>query len=110
MKNIISAFTTLFFYLLCVFGAAALLTASAQTAAAKEYKADVIAEIENSDFNRDVISSCISQAQSAGYTLTVTPSANADEETVSADVILSYDYKMPVFGIEKTHMTRGIAR
>ena len=47
MKNIISAFTTLFFYLLCVFGAAALLTASAQTAAAKEYKADVIAEIEN---------------------------------------------------------------
>ena len=79
-------------------------------AAAKEYKADVIAEIENSDFNRDVISSCISQAQSAGYTLTVTPSANADGETVSADVILSYDYKMPVFGIEKTHMTRGIAR
>ena len=51
MKNIISAFTTLFFYLLCVFGAAALLTASAQTAAAKEYKADVIAEIENSDFS-----------------------------------------------------------
>ena len=99
MKNIISAFTTLFFYMLCVFGAAA-----------KEYKADVIAEIENSDFNRDVISSCISQAQSAGYTLTVTPSANAEGETVSADVILSYDYKMPVFGIEKTHMTRGIAR
>ena len=42
--------------------------------------------------------------------LTVTPSANAEGETVSADVILSYDYKMPVFGIEKTHMTRGIAR
>ena len=93
MKNIISAFTTLFFYLLCVFGAAALLTASAQTAAAKEYKADVIAEIENSDFNRDVISSCISQAQSAGYTLTVTPSANAEGETVSADVIpVSYTH------------------
>lgn len=49
MKNIINAFTTLFFYLFCVFGAAALLTASAQTAAAKEYKADVITEIENSD-------------------------------------------------------------
>ena len=101
MKNIISAFTTLFFYLLCVFGAAALLTASAQTAAAKEYKADVITEIENSDFN---------QAQSEGYTLAVTPSANAEGETVSADVVLSYSYKMPVFGIEKTHQTRGIAR
>lgn len=110
MKNIISAFTTLFFYLLCVFGAAALLTASAQTAAAKEYKADVIAEIENSDFNREVIANCISQAQSAGYALAVTPSVNAEGETVSADVILSYDYKMQVFGIEKTHMTRGIAR
>ena len=44
-KNIISAFTTLFFYLLCVFGAAALLTASAQTAAAKEYKADVTEQL-----------------------------------------------------------------
>ena len=65
MKNIINAFTTLFFYLLCVFCAAALLTASAQTAAAKEYKADVITEIENSDFNQAVITSCISQAQSA---------------------------------------------
>ena len=110
MKNIINTFTTLLFYLLCVLGAAALLTASAQTAAAKEYKADVITEIENSDFNQTVITSCISQAQSAGYTLTVTPSANAEGETVSADVVLSYSYKMPVFGIEETHQTRGIAR
>ena len=107
MKNIINTFTTLLFYLLCVLGGAALLTASAQTAAAKEYKADVITEIENSDFNQTVITSCISQAQSAGYTLAVTPSADADGETVSADVVLSYSYKIPIFGIEKTHMTRG---
>ena len=107
MKNIINTFTTLLFYLLCVLGGAALLTASAQTAAAKE---DVITEIENSDFNQTVITSCISQAQSAGYTLAVTPSADADGETVSADVVLSYSYKIPIFGIEKTHMTRGIAR
>lgn len=110
MKNIINTFTTLLFYLLCVLGGAALLTASAQTAAAKEYKADVITEIENSDFNQTVITSCISQAQSAGYTLAVTPSVDADGETVSADVVLSYSYKIPIFGIEKTHMTRGIAR
>lgn len=110
MKNIINTFTTLLFYLLCVLGGVALLTASAQTAAAKEYKADVITEIENSDFNQTVITSCISQAQSAGYTLAVTPSADADGETVSADVVLSYSYKIPIFGIEKTHMTRGIAR
>ena len=111
MKNIISAFTTLFFYLLCVFGAAALLTASAQTAAAKEYKADVIAEIENSDFNRDVISSCISQAQSAGYTLTVTPSANGGRERRCPQMwCYPIVIKCPVFGIEKTHQTRGIAR
>ncbi len=110
MEKIINAFTTVLFYMLCALGGAALLTASAQTAAAKEYKSDVITEIENSDFNRAVIATCISQAQMEGYTLTVTPSANAEGETLSADVILSYDYKIPVFGIETRHATRGIAR
>ena len=87
MKNIINAFTTLFFYLLCVFGAAALLTASAQTAAAKEYKADVITEIENSDFNQAVITSCISEAQSAGYTCR-NAFCQCGGETVSADGVI----------------------
>ena len=44
---------------------------SGQIAAAKEYKADVIAEIENSNFNPSVIAACTSQAEAEGYQLTV---------------------------------------
>ena len=39
---------------------------SGQIAAAKEYKADVIAEIENSNFNPSVIAACTSQADEVG--------------------------------------------
>ena len=76
-----------------------------------KYKADVIAEIENSNFNPDVISACISQAQSAGYTLQVSGYVyDADHDIQSAEVIVSYSYEMPLLGISKTQSTRGIAR
>ena len=118
MKNIISAFTTLFFYLLCVFGAAALLTASAQTAAAKEYKADVITEIENSDFNTGVVQQCFLQSEEAGYQLKVTFfNENSTVATVSqvsqipygmdgvnmAKVEMQFPFQVAFLGINRQH-------
>ena len=118
MKNIINAFTTLFFYLLCVFGAAALLTASAQTAAAKEYKADVITEIENSDFNTGVVRQCFLQSEEAGYQLKVTFfNENSTVATVSqvsqipygmdgvdmAKVEMQFPFQVAFLGINRQH-------
>ena len=118
MKNIINAFTTLFFYLLCVFGAAALLTASAQTAAAKEYKADVITEIENSDFNTGVVQQCFLQSEEAGYQLKVTFfNENSTVATVSqvsqipygmdgvnmAKIEMQFPFQVAFLGINRQH-------
>ena len=78
---------------------------------AKEYKADVIAEIENSNFNPNVITSCISQANANGYTLSV-QNVQYDEDNfyTCAEVVLGYKYTMPLFNISADKTTRGIAR
>lgn len=111
MRNIIAAFSALLVLMLNLLLCTSVSTSDAAVAAAKEYKADVIAEIENSNFNPNVINACIEQAQAAGYSLEVTGyTYDADHDIRSAEVILTYFYEMPVFGIAKTQTTRGIAR
>ena len=51
MKYIIEAFSILVSLMFQLFLCVAVVTVSADVAAAKEYKADVVAEIENSNFN-----------------------------------------------------------
>ena len=111
MKQIIEGFTAIIFLTLFSFAAIAIINVSSDVAAAKEYKADVIAEIENSNFNDNVINECIAQADAAGYKLQVTKSIfDQNNELQTAEVILSYQYKMPLFGVEITKTTRGMAR
>lgn len=111
MKHIVEAFSILIVIVLNLLGCAAMISVTGQTAAAKEYKADVIAEIENSNFNPNVIDACIAQASANGYELQVSGyTYDADHDIQTAEVILKYEYKMPVFGITDTRSTRGIAR
>lgn len=111
MKNVITAFGTILILMLNAFCCIAVSNASMTVAAAKEYKADVIAEIENSNFNPNVIAACIAQAQTAGYELQVLNSVyDAEHDIQSAEVILTYSYEIPLFGIAETKTTRGIAR
>ena len=87
------------------------ISVSGQIAAAKEYKADVIAEIENSNFNPSVIAACTSQADAEGYQLTVSDCTyDALGDLNTAEVILTYEYNLPFFGVSGTRTTRGIAR
>lgn len=111
MKNIIGAFGTLLVLMVNMFMCIAVSSASGTVAVAKEYKADVVAEIENSNFNPYVIAGCIRQAEEAGYQLQVTNCTyNEENDIQTAEVILSYSYYLPLFGISKTMTTRGIAR
>lgn len=111
MKNIIGAFGTLLVLLVNLFMCITVCNASVVVAAAKEYKADVVAEIENSNFNAYVIEGCIDQAQKAGYQLEVTNCVYDEVYDIqTAEVILTYTYKLPLFEIFETRTTRGIAR
>ncbi len=111
MKQIIGAFGTLIILLFNIFICISVSTASAQVASAKEYRAGVIAEIENSNFNPNVIADCISQAAAEGYTLEVTSCTyDVDGNMQTAEVVLRYSYELPVFGITETKTTSGFAR
>lgn len=111
MKNIVGAFGTLLVIVINFYVCVTISGASAAVAAAKEFKAEIVAEIENSNFNEYVIAGCIEQANEAGYELRVTNyTYNQDEDIQTAEVILTYSYELPLFGISATKMTRGIAR
>ena len=110
MKYVIEAFSILFTLMAGLYGSVSVISVSGQIAAAKEYKADVIAEIENSNFNPSVIAACTSQADAEGYQLTVSDTYDALGDLNTAEVILTYEYNLPFFGVSGTRTTRGIAR
>ena len=111
MKHIIGAFSALTILVLNLLLCAAVLTISAGAAEAKEYKAAVVAEIENSNFNPAVIAACKSQAAQRGYELEViTGIYHANQDVRMAEVLLKYRYEVPLLGISGEHVTRGIAR
>ncbi len=111
MKHIIGAFGTLVVLMMNIFICISVSNASSAAAEAKEFKAAVVAEIENSNFNQNVINACITQAEDAGYSLQVTDCMyDRNNQIQTAEVILTYSYSLPLFGIEETVTTRGIAR
>ncbi len=111
MKYIIEAFSVMlvliFNLLLCV----SMLSVSADVAAAKEFKAAMIAEIENSDFNPYVIDGCKAQARTEGYELEVQPyTYGGQSDRRIAGINLYYGYRIPLLGVSQQRVTRGIAR
>lgn len=106
-----SAFGTLMVLALNIFICITVTNVCGTTAEAKEFKADVIAEIENSNFNPNVINGCMEQAKEAGYELQIISCLDDENRNIqTAQVILTYSYQMPLFGIFETKTTRGIAR
>ena len=111
MKHIISAYATLFILMLNIIICISMCNISIVVAAAKEFKADVIAEIENSNFNSNVINGCILQARETGYELMITNCIYDENANIqSAEILLEYTYTIPLLGISETKTTRGIAR
>lgn len=111
MKYIIGAYTTLMFLALNIMLCITVANVSGRMSAAKEYKADVIAEIENSNFNRSVMDGCIRQAKILGYELQITDCVYDERNDIqTAEVIVSYRYEIPFLGIDGMMITRGIAR
>lgn len=111
MKYIIEAFSVMlvliFNLLLCI----SMLGVSADVAAAKEFKAEMIAEIENSDFNPYVIDGCKAQARTEGYELEVQSYTYGDRnDRRIAEINLYYGYRIPLLGVSQQRVTRGIAR
>lgn len=109
MGQVIKTYLGLFFILLMGLVGIGVVTAGIQSTAARNYHAGVISEIECSNFNDGVIESCKRQAQEAGYELKV-KTMEYDRHVKTAEVILGYDYAIPVLNLVTEHEIRGFAR
>lgn len=111
MGTIAKAFIGVFFLALVTLAGIGTTMAGAETSRAQNYHADVINEIECSNHNDAVMSACAAQASSEGYELTVTPVTYDDMGNMkTAEVVLKYQYGIPLFHLQKEKTIRGFAR
>lgn len=111
MKKILTTFFIVFLLMIFVIVGIGIISVNLDIEKARDYKADVIAEIENSNFNTKVIASCIDQATEAGYELEVTPIVTDTETNQQiATIVLKYQYTFKILNINNTHEIRGYAR
>ena len=111
MKQVIGAFGILFILMINIFVCTGLIGAGGQIAAAKEYKSQVVAELENSNFNPVVIDACKKKAAQDGYELTISECIyDAWQNMNAAQVALTYHYRIPILGISEENITSAIAR
>lgn len=87
-----------------------IVTAGIQTTAARDYHSDVLEEISCSNFNENVIRSCIKQAEEEGYQLQIKPAVYDEADNVQlASVTLNYEYAIPLLNLFSNHEIRGVA-
>lgn len=111
MKLIVEIYCGILVFLMNVYVVLMTGTAELQVTAAENFRASVVSEIENSNFNSRVIDGCIAEAGAAGYTLEVTACTyDAEHDISTAEVALTYQYRVPLLGIDETRTTRGLAR
>ena len=111
MKHVITTYAILIVFLISIFMCVNMSNAALSETEAKEFKAHVVSEIENSNFNPFVIEGCVHQAQDAGYELQVTNCTYDENYNIqTAEVILTYTYQLPLFRVSEVKTTRGIAR
>lgn len=111
MGQVVKMYMGLFFILLQALVGMGVVTAGIETGAAQNYHRDVIDEIECSNFNAEVMSACIQQAENMGYQLSIQPMVYDEEQQIqTAEVILKYNYAIQVLQMQSTRQVRGFAR
>lgn len=124
MEQIPKVFLTVLLTLVLTVLSFGVIAGEMQTAKAKNYKADVVAQIEQSDFDQDVMKELIKSAKNNGYTLYIkndpndftnpdTPSVlvtNGAYNKKISYVTLKYSFDVAIFGIHKEHITQAVAR
>ncbi len=111
MGQVIKAYLGVFFLLLMGLVGIGVVAAGMEVNAARNYHADVVTEIECSNFHPSVIETCKKQAEEVGYGLEVQRLAyGAEGRQQIAEVVLSFEYSIPVLNLVSEHKVRGVAR
>ena len=124
MSQVIKVWMSLFLILVFIVTGIGCISAGIEVEHARSFKTDVVANLENSNYNADVINSCISTASDNDYVLTIvaygkdgsvktyrngTP-AESTKGVYAASVTLKYRYKIGFLNINTEKSVRGMAR
>lgn len=111
MGQVLKTYLGLFFLLVMGLVGIGIVAAGIEVTAARNYHADVISQVECSNFNAGVISACKNQAKERGYQLEVSELVyDTEENQKMAEIILFFDYSIPVLNLVSDHEVRGFAR
>lgn len=111
MKGTIEFFLAIIVFALMALTGTGYITASINTANARDYHASIINELEASNFNQEVIESLYMDATSKGYILEPILPYEIEGHQKTAEVILNYNYDIGVLNITgEQHIIRGYAR
>ena len=125
MSQVMKGFTGVFLLLLLSVSALGLLGGFLQVLRAQSFHSNVICELEDSDYAPAVIEECLQKGEENGYTLVITlfyktggnlvltqkeQVAQLAKDVDTARVVMSFDIKIPLFGIESAQRLSGYGR
>lgn len=123
MSQILKAFLGMFFIMVLLFLGMGIVSAQMEVSDALDYKSDIVAELENSNYSPQVINACIRQAIANGYSIEVKtfvpgqsaktytqPNASDTTGVVMAEIKLTYSYSIGILNMVTKHQVRGYAR
>lgn len=123
MSQIVKAFSGIFFLLLLLFLGIGIVSAQMDVEKAKDYKSDIVMEIENSNYSVSVLNACIEQAKANGYDIAITvyqengvantyAEANVTNTKGAylAEILLTYHYGIGILNTSTEHSIRGFSR
>ena len=111
MGQVLKTYLGLFFLLIMGLVGIGVVAAGIEVTAARNYHADVISQVECSNFNAGVISACKNQAGERGYQLEVAELVyDGEGNQRMAEIILSFEYSIPVLNLVSEHEVGGFAR
>ena len=108
MKQIFETYLTLFLMLMAVFTLEGIIAADIDIKNARDFKESIVDEIENSNFSPTVIAEC-RNAGNSKYTVTVDEYKDNENNTVMAEVTVSYNYSIPFLNVNKQHELKDFA-
>ena len=104
MDTVIKGFLGVFIFAMIVYLSAGLISAEMDTHAARSYMDSAKKEIAESNMSPTVITAVQEQAARNGYQMQITTYVL---ETDGVELKMTYHYKIPILGVDQTHMERG---
>ena len=101
MDTVIKGFLGVFIFAMIVYLSAGLISAEMDTHAARSYMDSAKKEIAESNMSPTVITAVQEQAARNGYQMQITTYGDVLE------LKMTYHYKIPILGVDQTHMERG---